>query len=179
MGEKYIEVHTIDKTNIDKLFNIRCEWDQVPFQESIQMIINLVNEAIEEKQKALGKVKEYEESINADIRVQKLTAELQAAKDSLYRGFPITATESEQITAWKDRHDVEQHNLTTLNKKLNAGGAIGGRYHYSFCPTSIGVVGECICGQCEKKAFEEAKGNREKYKELLKKYNAIFEFSEL
>lgn len=180
MGRPWIKDGKIDSSAIKDLFGkARFGGDAIGFEEWIMMIVDRINEAEEAKQAAADKVKEYETNINADSRVKEIKARYDEATKALYRGFGISQEESESITAWKEKHDNEQHGLNTLDKKLRAGGAIGGRYHYQFVPTSIGTVGTCICGRCERKAFEEAKGNREQYNKLLKAYDAAFEFSEL
>lgn len=178
IGKPWIKGGSIDKLDFTKV-NVRFEGDSISLQECFEMIANRINEAEEIKTKANEKIKRYEEEINADVRVQELTVQLKKAKDDLYRGFGISEDEEKAISDWKEKHDIEQHGLNTLNKKLHAGGAIGGRYHYEFHPTSIGIAADCVCGSCQNKAFQEAKGDRERYKKLLKKYDAIFEFSEL
>lgn len=158
---------------------VQFEGDSTSLQESFEMIANCINEAEKEKQKAKEEVERYENEINADSRVQELSSRLEEAYKDLRRGFQITESEEKAISEWKEKHDVEQHGLDTLNKKLHAGGAIGGRYHYEFHPTSIGTAGDCVCSSCQNKAFQEARGNREKYKKLLEKYDAEFDFSDL
>ena len=180
MGRPWIKDGKIDKKELDKLFGkVRFGGDAIGFIEWMQMFVDYINDAEEAKQAAQAKVKEYEEKINADSRVKEIKARYDEATKALYRGFGISQGESEEITAWKEKHDVERHGLNSLDKKLRAGGAIGGRYHYQFVPTSIGTVGTCVCGSCERKAFEEAKGDREKYNKLKKEYDAEFDFSEL
>lgn len=174
----WIKGGPVDELDFTKL-NVRFESDSISLQKCFEMIANRINEAEEEKQKAKEKVDRYENEINADVRVQELTVQLKKAKDDLYRGFGISEDEEKAISDWKEKHDIEQHGLNTLDKKLRAGGAIGGRYHYEFHPTSIGVAADCVCGSCQNKAFAESQGDREKYKRLLKAYDATFEFSEL
>lgn len=180
MGRPWIKDGKVDKKELDKLFSkVRFGGDAIGFIEWMQMFVDYINDAEEVKQEAQAKVKEYEEKINADSRVKEIKAKYDEATKALYRGFGISREESEEITAWKKKHDVEQHGLNSLDKRLQAGGAIGGRYHYQFVPTSIGTIGTCVCGSCESKAFAEAKGDREKYNKLKKKYDAEFDFSEL
>ena len=178
IGKPWIKGGPIDKLDFTKV-KVRFEGDSISLQECFEMIANRINEAEEEKQKAKEKVERYENEINADSRVQELSSRLEEAYKDLRRSFQITESETKAISEWKEKHDIEQHGLNTLDKKLRAGGAIGGRYHYEFHPTSIGTAGDCVCGSCQNKAFQEAKGDRERYKKLLKKYDAIFEFSEL
>lgn len=83
-----------------------------------------------------------------DSEMQRMEAELEKAKDDLYRGFPISEEEEKRIKEWQDKHDAEVHGLKTLKERVHAGGCIGGRYTYHFVPTSIGVIGsvKCNCG---------------------------------
>lgn len=178
IGKPWIKGGLVDKLDFAKV-NVRFEGNSISLQECFEMIADYINEAEEIKTRANEKIKQYEEEINADVRVQELTAQLKKAKDDLYRGFGISENEEKAISDWKEKHDIEQHGLNTLDKKLRAGGAISGRYHYEFHPTSIGVAADCICGSCQNKAFIESQGDRERYKKLLKAYDAKFEFSEL
>lgn len=179
MGRPYIKSGLIDKDSINEQIRIRYTGDSINFQECINMIIDRINEAEEEKQNAQQAVRKYEEKINADSRVKEIKAKYDEATMALYRGFGISKEESEAITDWKNQHDKNQHGLFTDSMKLKAGGVSGGRYHYKFYPTTIGTSAECVCGACERKAFKEAKGDLELYRELLKKYDAKFEFQDL
>ena len=169
------------KINIAELGNIkwRDASDSITFVEACQIIADRINEAEEDREAALAKVREYEENINADTRVQKLNEKLAEMQEEIRRGFTMTKSETSAVSRWKNNHDLDRHNLDTLDKKLRAGGSIGGRYHYEFHPTSIGTSGYCICGYCQRKAIRECEGNIDKYNELLDKYDARFEFAEL
>lgn len=180
MGRPFIKSGIIDKINLDEVFGkVRFTGDGISFQECINMIVERINEAEEEKQIAQQAVRKYEEEINADSRVKEIKAKYDEATMALYRGFGISKEESEAITEWKNQHDKNQHGLFTDSMKLKAGGVSGGRYHYEFYPTAIGTSAECVCGACKRKAFKEAKGDLELYRELLKKYDAKFEFQDL
>lgn len=183
MGQPWIKqtkVSDEELSRISKMFSkVRWDSDAISFEDWLYMIVDRINDAEEAKEKAQKKVKQYEESISADARVQELSTSLQAARSDLYRGFGISEEEDKAINEWKEKHDAEQHGLDNFQKRLNAGGAIGGRFKYVFYPTSIGVIGECVCGNCERKALEESAGNRKKYTKLLEKYNATFQFQDL
>lgn len=182
MGLPWLKREKIDTSAVHKLFGdnkVLFEHDAINFEDCIMMIVDRINAAEEDKQTALDKVKKYEEEINADARVKEIKAKYEEATKALYRGFAISENDEKNITKWKTQHDVKRHGLDTLEKRMQAGGAIGGRYHYEFLPTSIGTIGTCVCGRCAQKAFEEAKGDREKYRQLKKKYDAEFDFSEL
>lgn len=180
MGIPWIKGGKIDKDKLPKFpFTFRNHADAITFEQACQIIADYINEMEEEKEKAREKVKKYEEEINADVRVQELTSRLEELQGEIRRGFKITEMESKKIDGWRERHDVHQHNLDTLDKKLRAGGAIGGRYSYEFHPTSIGTAGVCVCNYCKRKAMREAAGDLDKFVELKKKYDAEFEFREL
>lgn len=180
MGTPWIKSEIINKEDLEKYFGkVRFEDDAISFADCIGMIVDRINEAEEEKIKALAENKKYKEEINADARVQELIMALEEAKANACRSFQITENEAEKIDKWKNQHDIKIHKLVSLEKRLKAGGAIGGRYEYNFIPTSIGTIGYCVCGACKHKAFTEAKGDVEKYSKLKKKYDAEFQFTKL
>ena len=114
-----------------------------------------------------------------DETLQDMKTQLEEMRSDYYRGFPISKSEYDAIQKWKDNHYNTQHNAKTNLQRLEMGGAIGGTFHYEFVPTSIGTSGSCVCGVCKNKAMREANGDRNKYRELLKKYDAQFEFQEI
>lgn len=87
--------------------------------------------------------------------VQEMQQKLTKMEEDYYRGFPITEKEEELIDEWKKKHEEEVHGLKTRNQKLRASGAIGGRYHYIFAPTSIGTSGKIVCSCGEEFEFCE------------------------
>lgn len=178
MGLPWIKNGKIDISELYDL-KIRNASDSITFVQACQIIADRINEAEEEKEKMREKVHHYEEEINADSRVQELQDQLQTARADLSRGFRIYEHEEKAIEKWKEKHDIEAHGLDTLDKKLRAGGAIGGRYHYEFHPTSIGTACVCICSRCQRKALRESAGVYEDYVKLKEKYDAEFEFREL
>ena len=178
MGIPWIKNGKIDMTALNNI-KWRDTADSITFVEACQIIADRINEAEEDREKALAKVKEYEENINADTRVQQLQEELSKLQAESRRGFRIYENESTAIEEWQNQHDLKIHKLNTLEAKLRAGGAIGGRYHYEFYPTSIGTACLCVCGKCQRKALQESAGDYEEYKKLKKKYDAEFEFREL
>ena len=126
---KLIEVPTME----DCFNAIRIRYENVIEQ----------NRHLQEENKKL-KSEHYESE-----EIQRLSKELQNAREDLYRGFSITEEEHRNIRDWMKEHDEKVHKLDTLEKKMRAGGAIGGRYSYHFIPTSIGVIGtvRCTCGE--------------------------------
>lgn len=180
MGIPWIKGGKIDKDKLPKFpFTFRDYADAITFEQACQIIADYINEMEEEKEKARERVKKYEEEINADARVQELQDQLQTARADLSRGFRIYEHEETAIAKWKEKHDIEAHGLNTLDKKLRAGGAIGGRYHYEFHPTSIGTACVCVCGKCQRRALRESAGDYEDYVKLKEKYDAEFDFREL
>lgn len=120
------------------------------------------------------RIKELEDEHYKDKRLQELTEELNKVRADARRGFPISAKESEAISAWKAKHDTEKHNNPNQYH-----GCSGGGYTYKFYPTAIGTFSECICGVCHRKAFKEAAGDVDKYNELMKSWNAFINFDDL
>lgn len=185
MGKPYIKGGSIDKEELEELaktfktVNFRFSSDAISLGHCFEMIAERINEAENIKRQATEKIKQYENEINADSRVKELTAKLEEVYKDLRRGFQITESETKAISEWKEKHDIEQHGLNTLDKKLRAGGTIGGRYHYEFHPTSIGTVCVCVCNKCNRRALRESAGDYEDYVKLKEKYDAEFKFREL
>jgi len=96
-----------------------------------------------------------------------------------HRGFPITEQEQKAIREWEEQHWTNQHNAPDLESRLRKQGAIGGNFHYKFVPTSIGVSGCICCTSCMNKAYMNCGNNRDRLKELIKEYDAEFEFQEI
>lgn len=90
---------------------------------------------------------------NSEMQIMK--EQLDRMRKDYYRGFPISDKEDDAIKEWCNKHDVEAHGLNTLDKKLKAGGCIGGRYSYKFVPTSIGVSGSIVCSCGASFEFQE------------------------
>lgn len=64
-----------------------------------------------------------------DEKLAQYQAELDALRKCTRHGFYITEEEQKKIDDWKE--SLPKHSVT----------AIGGRFEYSFCPTSIGTIG--------------------------------------
>lgn len=114
-----------------------------------------------------------------DKELQDLKAKMEQYYHEAKLGFSMTDDDHTRIQEWKDKHMAEQHNVKTLEDRLHWGGSVGGNFLYEFCPTSIGTIGTCICGNCRTKAFARSDGDYQRYKELLREYDAEFEFQEL
>lgn len=66
-----------------------------------------------------------------DDELAKMKVDYEKMKDDYHRGFPITKEEHEKISQWMK--EICEDNADT--------GAIGGRFIYTFIPTSIGILG--------------------------------------
>ena len=113
-------------------------------------------------------------------QVESAKIDMEIMKKDMYRGFPITAKEKEAIHNWSKEHDEKEH-----KNPRGYHGAIGGGFNYHFTPTSIGTVGVCVCGTCERRAYAAAFSdpkigyNRDKYREYMKKHNGEFIFQDI
>lgn len=113
-------------------------------------------------------------------QVESARADREAMRRDMYRGFPITEEEKEAIYNWSKEHDKKEH-----KNPRGYHGAVGGSFDYVFTPTSIGTVGVCVCGICERRAYAAAFSdpmigyNRDKYREYMKKHNGEFIFQDI
>lgn len=114
-----------------------------------------------------------------DKELQDMRVKMEQYYHETKLGFSMTDDDQNRIQEWKDKHMAEQHNVRTFEDRLHWGGSVGGNFLYEFCPTSIGTIGTCICGNCRTKAFARSDGDYQRYKELLREYDAEFEFQEL
>ena len=168
MGIPWIKNGKVDFNLIPKI-GWKDAADAITMEQACKIIADRINEAEEEKERMKEKVRRYEEEINADSRIQELQDQLQTAKADLLRGFRIYKDEEAAIEKWREKHDIKVHGLDTFNKKLRAGGTIGGRYHYEFHPTSIGTACIYVCNKCKRKAMRESAGDYEQFVKLKKK----------
>ena len=123
-------------------------------------------------------LKKAKDEAYASEEMTRMKEELDRARESLYRGFPIDEDEDEHI---RDR----QHRHETLYHKNPKGyhGAIGGGYTYKFYPTSIGVIGTCYCDICHREAtiaaIKDGKYDSKAYQDKLAELNWSFVFQDL
>ena len=151
-------------------------------------IKELVETADRRAQTAMKELARLREEKWKDEELQSMKEQLIAAKEEVYRGFPISEAEAASISEWKDRHYTEQHNASDSMSRLRMQGVSGGLFSYVFLPTSIGTSGICRCNACYRKAQREI-GALDDYPTLseyldtlniaLRKYDAEFEFQEL
>lgn len=185
MGEKYISPYdTIGKMREEikqqsekagRLLNARYGNDSITFPQWIEMLTNYIEELQEDKAKAQRELAEFKK----DKEIQYWKELYKSAQLAQRYGFPITEAESKSINEWQRKHDAKKHGLMTSQERLNAGGAIGGRYFYRFIPTSIGTSGECVCSSCHRAATLAAKGKNDEYRRQMEKLGGSYEFQEL
>lgn len=113
------------------------ELDEV--KENLDYILSVKERKIEslEKENAELKNNEYYE---------KLKAENKRLHKIISNSFIITEEESEKINNWKQKH-IEQ----CLGNEPMKIGALGGMFSYTFQPTSLGSINECVCNLCKQK----------------------------
>lgn len=124
------------------------------------------------------KVRELEDEKWKDEELQKMKEDYERMKADYYGGFPLTQEEIEKVNNWQNEHTKVVHKAVTLDQVLRLEGVSGGRWVYEFTPTAIGTFGSCICGNCRSRAIAESKGDMKVYRDLLKKYDAQFDFQE-
>lgn len=91
---------------------------------------------------------ELKSGVFESSEMQKLKEEKEKYRQDCLRGFPITEEQQKVIRDWQLKHEAEIHGRKTLEDRLRAGGAIGGKYYFKHVVTSIGTVSEIICDEC-------------------------------
>ena len=129
---------------------------------------------IEEIEHLREEIKNFKLDAYKDQELKKMKEKLEKMQDSYYRGFPISKEEEEKIHNWLVEHENKQHGGYPCYH-----GASGGGYIYEFYPSGIGTAGTVICGSCQRKAWDEAKGDKKKYEKILAKYDGSFDFQEI
>lgn len=126
----------------------------------IKLYLERIEEINEEKDDLIEKLKLENERLKSGVYENSVVKELEEENKRLrqdnLRGFPITEEQQKLIREWQLKHEAEIHGRKTLEDRLRAGGAIGGKYFYRHVPTSLGVVGEIVCDECGQSfCFEE------------------------
>ena len=118
----------------------------------IKLYLERIEEINEEKDDLIEKLKLENERLKSGVYENSVVKELEEENKRLrqdnIRGFPITEEQQKLIREWQLKHEDEIHGRKTLEERLRAGGAIGGKYFYRYVPTSLGVVGEIVCDEC-------------------------------
>ena len=112
-------------------------------------------------------------------KLKEMKAELDEAREERYCGFPMTKQQRQACRDWEDQHWTNQHAAPDTKSRLAKMGAIGGSFYYKFVPTSIGTSGCIVCSSCMEKARRNCGDNRDRLRELIKEYDAEFQFQEI
>ena len=117
------------------------------FDECIAILNHRYNRMKENLYHANQEIKKLLSEHYKDEEITRLKKRIEELEATPEYGFQISAKQYEQIREWMVQHDLEKHNCSK-NKRHNLDGAIGGRYTYSFVPTTIGTIGsvQCSCG---------------------------------
>ena len=145
-------------------------------EKTIEDYLLNIKELSKSKDNQIQKLKEENAQLKAenykDDELDSMKKQLESAKadrevmrKNMYRGFPITEEEKEAIYKWSKEHDEKEH-----KNPRGYHGAIGGGFDYVFTPTSIGTIGICVCGACQKRAYTEAFVNGAFDKKKYNKY---------
>ena len=146
---------------------------------SIDEIRDLVEDAFCYAERMAEENQELKDLHWENEQLQEMQKRIDYLETSQRHGFPIDEDQYKAIRAWEEQHWTSQHNAPDLESRLRKQGAIGGSFHYKFIPTSIGVSGCICCSACMRKALMNSGGNRDRERELIKEYDAEFEFQEI
>lgn len=151
-------------------------------EEVISEYLDNIKINLLDKQKTIKSLQEKLDTIKkeayASEEMQEMKKERDAALADMWRGFPITESESVAIRDWKKKHDTEAH-----GNAQGYHGCSGGGYTYIFYPTGIGTSGVCRCDICHRRAMDAAYAHgaysRDIYTAQMKERDGSFEFQEL
>lgn len=124
-------------------------------EDCFKAIKQRLENEIEDNERLRKENKNLKTETYKDEELSRLKSELEKFKKEYYNGFPISEKEKKKISEWQVKHDAEVHGVRTFEDKLRRYGAIGGRYSYTFTPTSIGTVGKIVCSCGEEYCFQE------------------------
>lgn len=162
------------------MFNtvINGKWVQInPAEEICKQVKNLELYYKDYNAEIRKENEKLKDELYKDEVVKALVAERDSARSAMLNGFSITREEWEAIEDWKINHDRTIHKIP--EGKYRYHGAIGGGFSYRFTPTSIGTFGTVCCESCAQRALSESWGDRKEYEELLKEYDAEFNFTDV
>lgn len=120
---------------------------------STEKIINDITQELNWKDRRIEYLEEENKKLRdehyKDDEISKMKYQVETMRKDMLRGFPISEKEKGKINEWMHEHDVKEHGLDSLDKRIKVCECVGGRYTYEFIPTSIGVVGtvKCSCGK--------------------------------
>lgn len=162
--------------NKTKLFNNLKRKD---LEKDLENISTNFDFLLKQNEKMSEEIEELKSEHYKDKEIKRLREENTRILENIHRGFEITEEDAKKISEWKLNHEINVHKLDTVEKRIRSGGVSGGKWSYEFVPTGIGIFSKCICNSCERRAREEARGNEEKYKKLIEKYDAKYDFSDV
>ena len=111
-----------------------------PVADMCEMIQLKYNRMMKECEKLWVENEHLKAETYKDEELKKWRDKYADAIDALNNGFGISNEEYEKIRVFVHEHD----------KMHGCAGTIGGRYTYSFLPTTIGTAATIKCNSCEK-----------------------------
>ena len=168
------KVDKIFKEDLESEFGIAGNWLK-PLQDNFDNIKARMQWYVDDNTRLRKENKELKDEHYKDKELKRINKELEEVKQDLHRGFPIYEDEYKEIEKWRKAHTEKMH--PNLPEKPVKYWAEGPDFNYMFSPFELGIVKKCYCENCRRKAQKEAKGDLEKYKELLKKYDVEFDFT--
>lgn len=125
------------------------EYIQVfPVEECVKSILSRIESYEDTIERLREENKKLKDEVWKDEELQNMKERLDEMKANYRRGFNITEKEYADIREWKEKHEKEVHGLETPLQRMNAHGAVGGGYSYTFYPTAIGCSGIVKCDAC-------------------------------
>ena len=110
----------------------------------MEEICDMIKYKFERASATNKRIKEENEKLKNGIyeqeEMQRLKEEMKEIKEEYGLGWRMTREEVDKCQEWKEKHEKIHPMELTI---------IGGRYTYSFTPTSIGIIGtvKCTCGK--------------------------------
>ena len=130
-----MKINTITENGEFKTFY--NELDEV--KENLDYIISIKEQRIKSLEKENSELKNNK-------YYRKLRDENRKLSEMLSHSFVITEEEEQKISNWKQKH-IEK----CLGGEPMKIGAMGGMFTYTFQPTSLGSINECVCNLCKQK----------------------------
>ena len=137
----------LSKKEIARLFKPIKEYKTDELIDILTQLADYVAESEEKRDKAIKQLEEF----NKDEEIVKLKKQLEQKEERIKNSqtFVILPEEVKAIKEWQAQHIKEKHSGSEY------AGAIGGRYSFTFTPTSIGTFGTVICSCGEKFDFAD------------------------
>jgi len=125
-------------------------WIMEDIKETLQQVYDHYRNVCNQNDYLRKEIEKVKSEKYTDRELAKMKEEYERMKKEYYLGFPISEKEDKKIREWINKQTEGQ------DFKTATGGAIGGRFHYEFIPTSIGTIGTVIDGLTgEKITFQE------------------------